>query len=901
MTGSARATSRAEDAQSRRSNLKALVDNTALLDQLFASETAFSALHAKVAPMLQVPTSFTGLNDILGTLRQIGSIFGAIPKRMLPEYGSIVDWIARFDGTSRATAFWQAEVIASYGKRAQEKGSSGDSARFPYFQGIHDSHPVWCALFFMSGTPVGAPHADERARAYRAMQFWYLGAFIRLQAAGGLTKEIRTRVVEAGRLLRELHQPDLAEELDWFARVQLDNLHRAHTRLAKRHRGASEKGMRQGYGALADLVNLGWQLHLPSVFNLPKGLRGSRSRKARGPRIEYDLIFPDHRHFIYLLAQEAWLAEQDTCRASVQVVAAGADLADDLNDAGIAPDEFAADTVVRVKLADLDPRADSAPKDLPPLASLYAAARSRVRAQTMEDQRFTTRLDRITTADLARVLTVLDELFAHQVPVGLAVGANASESANLRETVLLLAISLVTGAPPEDVRTLAAATGTPPCVPEGGRLAYAPAECWWLRPYEAPDRESVTITGEITPVRTGPDIVLDDVWNLGRHLDPSPVRGWFLLSTAAAHQVFLTQVGPALVAAGVPRRWCRFEAFGEIMPGWFAGLEEGDHLRVAVLFGRSDRLAATHRYYTILNRGDLAGYYAKHLVAIWKATSANGFQPRTDLFQPRAVASVDNGYVGDDRVHDLQTMHTLANRLRERIILPADKSLAALARHHNARTAYLAFTLALVTGCRAVRTPIPNLRLIDRETGFLSLQEKDRKDGSHARIVWLPQRVRDLIDEYLTHLKTLWLEPTLRMSSLLKVAATKHRDRCRFDDASFDLSLLCTVWFFDTAEVEPRPVEWTGSVLKRHLDAAAPGHWLFDNAGRHVLRSTLTNRGIATTAINALLGHWHSTESAWAPESAFDPLRYRAEIGPLLDRLLNALGYEPTTSPQAVP
>ncbi len=418
---------------------------------------------------------------------------------------------------------------------------------------------------------------------------------------------------------------------------------------------------------------------------------------------------------------------------------------------------------------------------------------------------------------------------------------------------------------------------------------------------KAPDRESVAITGEITPVRTGPDIVLGDVWGLGRHLEPVPATGWFPLSTAASHQVFLTHVGPALVAAGVPRRWCRFEAFGEIMPGWFAGLEEGDHLRVAVLFGRSDRLVATHRYYTVLHCGDLANFYSKHLVGLWEATSANGFQPRTALFQLRTATSIAKGYVGDDRVHDLPTMGTLATRLRARIVPPADKSLAALARHHNARTAYLAFTLALVTGCRAVRTPIPDLRLVDRETGFLSLQEKDRKDGSHARIVWLPQRVRDLIDEYLIHLKTLWLEPALRMSSLLKVAVTKHRDRCRFDDASFDLSLLCTAWFLDTAEVEPRPVEWTGSVLKQHLDAAAPGHWLIDNAGRRVLRSTLTNRDIATTAINALLGHWHSTESPWAQESAFDPLRFRAEIGPLLDRLLDALGYEPPTGHQANP
>lgn len=800
---------------SRTGTLKARVDHTALLQQLFAGDAAFHSLHSDVAQMLQVPASFAGLRDILTSLREMGTLFGTAPLQMLPAFRLVLDWVAKFDATNQTGALWDIEVVSSYGKRAQARGSTGDTARFPYFQGIHDSNPTWCALFFMSGTALSAPQSHDRAKAYRALQFWFLGAYMQLQAGGPLIPLIRSRVEEAGRLLRVIHQPDLGEEIDWFSRVDLRDVPKAHSRLASRHRLAPDKGLRQGFGAFADLLSYGWDLGFPSVFQLPTGLRGARTGKKGRWRIEYDLIFPDHRHYLYLLAQETWLEEQDPCRASVQVVSPGADLAEDLHNSGVAPEEFAADTVMQIRLSDLVPR-DAAPKDLPPLASLYAAARNRARVQMMEDQRFTTRLDRITTADLARVLTVLDQLFALTNHQGSPGGTAArSDKTSLRQIVLLLATSLVTGTPPDEVRTLTVETSTPLALPEGIHLMYAEHELSWLRRYRPPDRDPLPVSGSVKAVGMQQHISLTDVWSVGRHLLPAQEKERFPSSADAVRSLFSTYVKPALLAAGVPKRWCRVESFSEIMPGWFSGLEEGDHLRAAAIFDRSDRLAETHRYYTAIQRGELADYYAEQLKTIWAETTQNGFRSQSDLFQLRSVRSSGQGYVGDDRVQALGTLRTLATKLREQLGVPAKKSLAALVEHHNAKSAYLAFTLAMVTGCRAVRTPIPDLRLVDRKTGFLSLQEKDRKDGSHARLVWLPPRVQELIDDYLAHLQELWLEPTFRGSSNLKVAATKHRDRCRFDSAAFSLSLLHTVWFFDTTEAsQPEPVEWTGAALR---------------------------------------------------------------------------------------
>ena len=98
MTGSARAPNRAKDARSRRSNLKALGDNTALLDQLFRQPYVTAATAAELLGVTD-PTarSVIGRLEEAGLLREItggswGRVYEARPilevlERPLPGKG----------------------------------------------------------------------------------------------------------------------------------------------------------------------------------------------------------------------------------------------------------------------------------------------------------------------------------------------------------------------------------------------------------------------------------------------------------------------------------------------------------------------------------------------------------------------------------------------------------------------------------------------------------------------------------------------------------------------------------------------------------------------------------------------------------------------------------------------
>ena len=203
----------------------ARVDNTAQLYDLFAGSLEFQELHARVTPFLQVPTSLSGLNDILSTLQSLlprvhhASAFknpaasaspvapdarngsedpnDVVLRQILPdddanddpqvkrEVAAIVEWVDLLACSDRSRPLWHLKVVAGYDVAADERQrvpGDAEPPRKPYFYGIHDTNPVWCSLFFRSSTK--APDADwaERHYAYCRLQAWYLGAFIRLQA-----------------------------------------------------------------------------------------------------------------------------------------------------------------------------------------------------------------------------------------------------------------------------------------------------------------------------------------------------------------------------------------------------------------------------------------------------------------------------------------------------------------------------------------------------------------------------------------------------------------------------------------------------------------------------------------------------------------------------------------------
>lgn len=860
-------------------------DNTRLLRGLAQDEAEFLAAHKRLAPLLQVPQSLAGIRHIVGNLREIGRIAAAHQLFDDDVAADLARWLDVFERSDRNHGLWKLGAAAS--KRAARGGTEG--SRQPDFHGIHETHPVWCAIFFASGTREDEAGVDWQAlhAAYRYLQTLFIAAFMVLYRAGSADAKSH-RLREASLLLRGLHQRVYVPSLLRFTGI--DDVTSAFDLLRDQHK-YGPKHLRQGFGALAELLDDAWNLSSEPVF----GARGSKGRaNSHGGRRRhpYDLIPSDHRQFSALIDVDAWLEGEDAPRASVEVLEGSTDFNDALYRSGISPLEYEVEGSLRVSIAELD-LGGLAPNELPPLQTLYGAANAAARARVMEAQRFTTRLNRIAVADLAMVMASLDAIYAAleegRAPPSASIRAN--EAALLQETVLLLSAALVTGSSIDDLCGLRDGSD-PSRLPHEWSIAFASKSSAWIRPYRGPSRSPLRYHQAVEPIATQPRVLLMDVWSVGSAIATSVPAPWFQHKASTYRKVFQRTIRPELEKAGVPKRWCRFDSFSEILPSHFSGLEEGDQLRIAVLFGREDRLAHVHHFYTVLNRSDLALLYATQLTTLWSTCLANGFHPGSGLFSLRSFPAEAMSWVGNDRSPTIQMLDELVTAVRARMKTLDEDPAASPVDRHNARATYTALTLAIITGCRAVRTPFPDLTLVDPTFGFVSLHEKDTIDGSHARIVWLPPRVRRLIEQYLQSVDTLWWRLPPNQPNAITVPATKTRDRLRFDGSTYKLSLKSTIWFIKRADKGLEAVEWTGHSLRQQLEEILPGRWPIENAGRHFLRSFLTRWNCASTVINAQLGHWSYGESPWMAESAFDPQQFRREIEPHLEKLLTRLGYE---------
>lgn len=273
------------------------------------------------------------------------------------------------------------------------------------------------------------------------------------------------------------------------------------------------------------------------------------------------------------------------------------------------------------------------------------------------------------------------------------------------------------------------------------------------------------------------------------------------------------------------------------------------------------------------------------------------FITETDRTEPLFPRHVDDdrfpGWVGDDRVPTIDSIQTCMRIINEALLAPTaiNNDLDRMVMRHNLLTTHLGLGLAIATGLRNIRTPIIDLTLVDRQTGFICLREKDHQDGNHTRLVVLPSVVIAQIMSYLAHLGrlfTLWRE---QITNMLKVRSTKWRDKQRHDK-EVEIDLTRSLFFIDPTDSGLVVREFTGTRLKQEIDALQPGLWPVANAGRHFLRTRLVDAGVPETVINTQLGHWSHGEEPWALESSLSPAAFRKVLRPILDSLMDRVGFE---------
>lgn len=823
-----------------------------------------SGLTEAVADKLQLPRACQGLFRIAENICRLEAYLAEIGREE--------------DGLEDILNWAQAVLDIPESHRLRSVGSligvkKIDDSIAPPLHGIQMDHPIWCSLWFRHGSD------DEEAQElYRWLQAHYLAAHARI-VGEGLKLKRDGWVYQAGLSIRQLHQPTrghvLLELVDRFngdyetARPELFQSVIAST---------SDSGLR----SLAEMLRVAYELDTIEVFEdresfkHRKGLKRSRHRNW----INHNLLQPDHTAYLEYSNSKMAVSGYGTDEYVVHQGTTSSQRQSELEKKGIHSGEYAGTDHASIDTEQMSV-GDAESGDLgelPPIQTLYAAGRAKARHIVMEVQRFRVAPNRIRPGQVRRIIENLEALYQR------ASGRNQPE---LLETLRLAAVSLVTGNSPDALRRLPIVKSVKN-LPDTYKIALNQEFGMWIRPYRAPERNVLQIGYLGNRTTTWPRVVFEDVLGVGRQVESRDGLA-FTRRISTYKNVWKKHVLPQLRGAGLEERWCRLASMASILPSWFRALEEGDHLSVAILFGQTDPMAEVHRYYTAFPRESLAQKYRQNVTELWESLKVDHAESGARLFELQASSvQIDKIWVGNDRVPKAGALKELVDTLKTNLHKVRDPL-----ESHNLMALYTGIGLAISTGFRAVRTPVKDLTSIHKPTATLCLQEKDRVDGSHGRVVVLPRVVTKQVDAYLRHTRKIAFRLGLNVPIILEARTTKQRDKSQFDESRYELDIRKTLFFLHPDRRDNlQPVEFTGQWLKSHADAVVEGKWLVENAGRHFLRSYLAKEGCPPTVINALMGHWHYGEEVWVSSSSFDPVRFREVVRPYLDQLMDDIGFE---------
>lgn len=854
--------------------------------------------------LLQIPLKAQGLFFIAINLRNIIPLV----KQRLDQarnrwnlsdvYPTIDAWLLLIEAIPPDLPLRKEEILTSYNQSGYSKAP---------LHGVETDYPVWSMLWFRHFRPAHEPLPS----LYREIQGELLSAHI-IFLLRGLAPETENRFSEAGRLVRQLNRKELGaifeqlcEGLPRAGAGGPEQWANAALQLRQGLNASSQGSQRQGAGALAQILIEAHDLPEPSepIFRARSG--GSRHNTRTFPllRRSHNIITPGHAYFEVLQGRGLDHVAIYDGLTTLHYNSVDKDTRHRLNEEGIDPDEFDEPGGADIDTDGLLGEDKRHPKDLPPLGSLFAKARGKARHTAARAQRLPVTLERIRLTPLHRLIQEMNALFLalNDDLTGIE-DIPDSKRNDVRNTLRLAAISLGTGSPVDQVLRRVAFKSVSN-LPAHYPLALNKQHRMWIRPYIPPERQPMTVSGGHLGARPLQQrVAFPDTLGVMRHCDEAPT------AKKGAGEKFTKlwdqYVAPRLSRHAIPASWTTLESMGEILPSWFAGLDEGDHLTNAILFGREDRFAKTQHFYTTYDRLLLAGIFQQRVIELWQAlgfacddhTSSN--PPGLFTLEPHPL-NYDRSWVGDDRVPCAESLHDLTGKCRAVLLSSPPETLDDWCERHNHMALYTGLGLALTTGFRSINTPIPDLEALHKDTRTLCLQEKDRLDGRHARLVMLPAPVVQQISLYLDHLRSLILRlpPSIRLS--IHVPSTKMRDRARYGHEGFVLDLRKSLFFMERDDRgQWHGVEFSGHRFKTLADRLIPDAWPVNNAGRHFLKTHLVNEGCPAGLSNILMGHWQYGEEPWNSHSTLDPVAFRHALAPYLDRLLDRVGYIPSTGMQ---
>lgn len=342
----------------------------------------------------------------------------------------------------------------------------------------------------------------------------------------------------------------------------------------------------------------------------------------------------------------------------------------------------------------------------------------------------------------------------------------------------------------------------------------------------------------------------------------------------------------------------------------------GDIADAILMTGRYHPLGQTLLHYTSPSVERLQELYKKTIDNIYKDLEAEGYQKLPETDEPSVVdclvkeqvssetdtlvqlglfdgvpepgnqdleASGSNNpepypVIGSDFLPTQAAVQAMIKTLRSKIegsiksiILLDQETLSAIRDYHNAYSLYTLSMLGYATGYRAVKDPFLELEEIDPDTGLAVISDKDGPELYNARLVWVPEVVRQQLSHYRDHVNRLM--PILEQVDL--------------QQASFGAKQHMPLIFL----LEP-PFHWVQArpkTLQPLLQDLLP---LPINVNRRFLRTNLREKGCPAEVVDAFMGHWGRGQEPWGKHSSMSAYDLIEVLKPYIERLLNALGYQ---------
>src|SRR5690625_145834 len=247
-------------------------------------------------------------------------------------------------------------------------------------------------------------------------------------------------------------------------------------------------------------------------------------------------------------------------------------------------------------------------------------------------------------------------------------------------------------------------------------------------------------------------------------------------------------------------------------------------------------------------------------------------------FEPNIRSLQKNQVIGSSLAVPDAFIHEICAHLKKGISRAAQgprQDEASLRDTHNALVTYITMWLNLITGYRAVTSPISHPNDLDKQTGLLIISDKDNQYFQHTRLVATTQRFLEQIEAYVNHLNELATPLFTKKDLQRKIFGLVNAYKMY---APIDAKLEIPFLFYLSPTLQVQAV--SPKSLSEYSQLS-----LRTNFNRHYLRSKLTELGAPAECFSYFMGHWAFGEEPYQPYSSISWADITTTILPVIEKI----------------